>query len=248
MNVVWKYINGIDGIPDNRYMVSNDGDIIYIKTGTVLSKRISNKGYYLVSIQNSLFSIHRLVAIFFVPGRSEERNFVNHKNGCKLYNNWTNLEWATKSENTQHAYDTGLITILSGEDNPNATIVNSDVDKICIWLLEFNGDTNTVYDACEKNGIKASKQMIQQIKHKVSWVKISDKWFDSDRFKVNHFTKKDVHMICQSLVRNNGSVTKVLNELSTIIPGITYTRVNSIKRKQSHIKISDEYFKTSVWN
>lgn len=247
MCVEWKYIEGIDGIPDNRYMISNDGDVVYIKTGNVLSKRISNKGYYLVSIRGHFFTIHRLVAIFFVQGRSEERNIVNHKNGCKLYNNWTNLEWVTKSENTQHAYDMGLINILSGENNPHSTIINSEVDKICVWLLEFNGDTGAVFDACKHEGIHASKQMIQQIKHKVSWVNISDKWFDKDRFKVNHFTENDVKMICMSLLNNNGSVKKVLDELIDLIPNITYTRINSIKRKQSHVRISDKYFKTSVW-
>jgi hypothetical protein len=34
---------------------------------------------------------------------------INHRNGIKTDNRLENLELATASENTQHAYDTGLI-------------------------------------------------------------------------------------------------------------------------------------------
>lgn len=40
MDVVeWKDIVGIQGIPDFRYLISNNGDVMYRKTGTILSKK-----------------------------------------------------------------------------------------------------------------------------------------------------------------------------------------------------------------
>lgn len=52
--------------------------------------------------------IHRAVAMAFIPN-PEGKPDVNHKDGDKTNNSAINLEWVTKSENTRHAYSTGLL-------------------------------------------------------------------------------------------------------------------------------------------
>lgn len=52
-------------------------------------------------LQFSLTSVHRAVALTFVPGYSP-RLVVNHKDGIKSHNDATNLEWVTPKENTRH--------------------------------------------------------------------------------------------------------------------------------------------------
>ena len=58
---------------------------------------------------NGIFpALHRLVALAFCEGRTEERNVVNHIDGNPLNNNAENLEWVTFSENSKYAFRTGL--------------------------------------------------------------------------------------------------------------------------------------------
>lgn len=247
MKLEWKYINGIQGVKDDRYLISNNGDVVSVKSGKWMTPQPSNRGYLLINIGKPC-TIHRLVAIFFVPGRSATRCQVNHKDGNKLNNNSENLEWVTPSENIRHAYGTGLMKAVSGELNPHATITADEVEKICSYLLEYNGDLNSVCLRCKEEGIIASYQIIMQIKHKQSWVEVSDKWFDKNHFHVNHFSTEDVEKICQSLIKHNGYVPAVVSELKPEIPCIRYSRVNGIKYKVSHVRTSDRFFKTSLWD
>ena len=59
--------------------------------------------------------VHRLVAKYYVENPNPlEYDIVNHKDGNKLNNHYTNLEWCDISINTQHAYDSGLIKDRGG--------------------------------------------------------------------------------------------------------------------------------------
>lgn len=84
----------------------------YIRTGCELSQETTKNGYKRVIVSKDgkarKLSVHRLVAKAFVLN-PEGKSQVNHKDGDKTNNFAWNLEWATASENTQHAFDTGLV-------------------------------------------------------------------------------------------------------------------------------------------
>ena len=109
----YKYINGYN----NKYYITKEGKVYisnYRNTGVdkEMKPRIIS-GYYALGLEipksnnknrlQKIYKIHRLLAEYFIPN-PDNKPCVNHKDGNKLNNNLSNLEWATISENTKHAY------------------------------------------------------------------------------------------------------------------------------------------------
>jgi predicted DNA-binding protein YlxM (UPF0122 family) len=79
--------------------------------GRILKPHTNSSGYYQINLNRksirTTFAIHQLVAQSFLDNRSS-KPLVNHINGIKTDNNVNNLEWATYSENLEHAYKNRL--------------------------------------------------------------------------------------------------------------------------------------------
>lgn len=65
-------------------------------------------GYMGIRLGGKCFLVHRLVAMAFCEGRTEEKKWVDHVDGNKSNNHFSNLDWVTPSENSQRAVDIGL--------------------------------------------------------------------------------------------------------------------------------------------
>lgn len=76
----------------------------------MLRLTMQSPGYFTVSFSGKHLLVHRLVADAFLPAPEAifAKNTVNHKDGNKLNNHVSNLEWASHKENTAHARQTGL--------------------------------------------------------------------------------------------------------------------------------------------
>ena len=95
-----------------NYKISDSGDVVSIKTGKLMSQQLSSDGYPVVSltgIGRTTYRVHRLVAYSFVD-KVEGKYEINHKDGDKTNNHYTNLEWCNRSENMKHAWSTGLMS------------------------------------------------------------------------------------------------------------------------------------------
>ena len=102
----WKEISGYENI----YSVSDTGMVRNDRTGNLIGQWICH-GYLYVKLCNNYRSetkrVHRLVAEAFCK-KEVGKTDVNHINGDKQDNRAENLEWVTKSENMQHAFENGL--------------------------------------------------------------------------------------------------------------------------------------------
>lgn len=151
------------------YEVSNKGDIRSRKCGRCkqYATRIDTAGYEAFSItiakKSVNFLVHRVVAKAFIDNPENKRT-VNHKDGDKLNNDVSNLEWASYSENNQHAIDTNLR--VSGEKHHKAKLTEDNVIEIRA-LIEAGFSLSDIARTFNVN-----KSLILKIKQREIWKSI----------------------------------------------------------------------------
>ena len=92
----------------DRTVVGADG-VTYPFKGKVL-QQIPNRNMQVSLWKNNRPTwvyVHRLVATAFIPNPHDKKE-VNHLDGNRQHNHVSNLEWATRKENQNHAVRTGL--------------------------------------------------------------------------------------------------------------------------------------------
>lgn len=128
--------------------------------GTILTKdkkrprklQINSSGY-LCYTSAKLYLVHRVVALAFVNNPDPiNKKFVNHKDGNKKNNHYSNLEWVTKKENELHS-----VRILGNKRNIKGLQDNWVNPTHCraISIYDLNGN---LIKQC-KSGIEASKYL-----------------------------------------------------------------------------------------
>lgn len=89
------------------YVVYFDGRVYSKKRNKFLIVSKNNNTYYTVRLylgKPTHEYIHRLVGLAFVPNPLNLPE-INHKDGNKANNHYTNIEWVTEAQNIQHYWD-----------------------------------------------------------------------------------------------------------------------------------------------
>lgn len=141
----------IPGAPDG-YLVHSDGFI------SLNGKRLEGyrgRDYRPLSIKGLGFVlVHRIVAEAFVPGKTDERSFVNHLDEDKTNHDSFNLEWVTTGENQSYSI------VKNGSDEFPKVLVREPSGN---WDLVSN-----LNKASEISGIP-SRKIWECIRNEVSY-------------------------------------------------------------------------------
>ncbi len=123
-NIIWKFPK--DGLrhPDfpefaiipgfTRYAISKEGEMVNHLTGKPKLFHKAPTEYYQAGLTWDIgpylnYPRHRLLALAWLEYETDVTKLdVNHKNGIKGDDRLENLEWSTRKENCDHAYQTGL--------------------------------------------------------------------------------------------------------------------------------------------
>lgn len=175
MQEIWKDVVGFEGY----YKVSNLGRVMtvareFIKSNgrkCVVKERILSqgtvRGYKCVDLKvngdRKTMRVHRLVAMAFIGKPYKE--MVNHIDGNKENNIVSNLEWATRSENEIHAYNTGL---KKSTESHKSAIIKANKDRRSLsdeTVRYIRNSEKSQYKLAEELGIsRASVGLIRQRK------------------------------------------------------------------------------------
>lgn len=168
--------DGFHVVPINsttKYIINKSGDLLRASSRTFVGQRPNADGYIMcdtsyTTTKGTLFKserLHRLMAMTFLP-KSIDTLEVNHIDGNKANNNLHNLEWCTRLENMQHAYETGLVTPHQGE-----MVGTSKLTEIIVKELRTKHGNGATYAALarEYEHIGISAKNIRNAVLKNSW-------------------------------------------------------------------------------
>ena len=210
-----------------NYCVTSCGKVYSLHSNKYLKPKIDRYGYQAVCLRsdgkNHHRTVHRLVATVYVEGYQEDLE-VNHKDGNKLNNNSSNLEWVTSRNNTRHAIESGL---MSG-----TVLTDEDVHRICSFIQDG-------YRNCDIKQIRGinSIDTIERIKSGKYYTDISSEY----DFKANSLGRRQtistpkIIKSCEML-EQGFKVVDIANEV-----GCSVGTVYRIKNRTRFTKISNNY-------
>ncbi len=217
------------------YFVSEEGKVFSNKRGKIkeISQSVQRQYYackfLLKDGTRKHLHVHRLVAFTFIEN-PENKPFVNHKDGNKLNNHVSNLEWVTRQENVDHAMENNLVPAMVGVNNGRALLTENEVREIYSRLLLGEKSTDLAKE------FSVEKTTIGNIKRRKEWKHITKDFpLINIKFKSEKQPDEVVHEVCKQL--ELGILpTPIANELN-----IPVDLVYDVKRRKGFKHITSLY-------
>lgn len=119
MNKLNNFIDIVDWV--GYYKIDENGNIFSIRNNRLIKPCIRGQYLSVILSKNGYkkkYNVHRLVAFCFLKNPLN-KPCVNHIDGNKINNHYTNLEWVTYSENERHSHYVLGKKIIHSEETKN---------------------------------------------------------------------------------------------------------------------------------
>lgn len=221
-----------------NYYVSEDGKIFSNKSGKLreLKSRVDTSRYKRLGLVTDggkvrHYLVHRLVAICYVPNPLSVPE-VNHKDGDKLNNHYTNLEWVTREDNQQHAFVTGLNSNI-GRLNGRAILDEDAAIEIYQALLGGQLEKDLALR------FNVDKSVVKKIKYKVTWQHVLSEFPDIPiKHKSKSISDSTATWIC-TMLQGGLKVKEILSQSTN--DRVTESIIWDIKRGRSFKHIAKDF-------
>lgn len=237
----------------SKYTISPYGKITNSNTDRTLKPReMKNshgehlQGYMIVDVYDDsgvkhTRLLHRLVAEAYIDN-PDNLETINHKNGDKHRNYYSNLEWASYRDNNLHSIETGLAKRANCENHQNATLTNDIVHNIC-KLLEQGYLYQDIVSELNLGHIENIISKIKMIKTGNSWKSISSQYKLSSYKNMKHInSEQDIRNICSYLEEFGFTSNDDIIEYCNLINNKqTRALIYRIRTRKRYTNISKDY-------
>jgi hypothetical protein len=115
------------------YAIYRSGQVVNINSKRTLKPEKTKNGYLRIALcakgTTKRFLLHRLIALQFIDNPAN-KPCINHKNGDKLNNDISNLEWCTHSENNYHSVNELKRYHPKGEGRWNTVYTDAQIKEM----------------------------------------------------------------------------------------------------------------------
>lgn len=172
-----------------KYAINKNGEVITLDNGKIKNWLITKykpkkniKGGYRScrgagDTNQSYMSRHRVIGLTFIYYKKNPLKLViNHKDGIPGNDDPSNLEWVTRAENNQHAYDNNLlpnkvVKILMKDLNNNTITKFNTIAECCRKIDVSDG---FIRSRMSKNNIRYSDGLVFKLDDESEWPILSD--------------------------------------------------------------------------
>lgn len=173
----------IPGFKD--FKITEDNKVFNIVTQNELKGSINGAGYRFYHIKNDAgeeknVGEHRLIALAYFGEPKSLNSVVNHKDGIKLNNDPSNLEWCSYRDNVIHAGKNGLTSkVCSVQVRDVRTKEVLEFETMISCALYFGISKDMVSHKCKTEGLKIFPNGLQ-----FRSPSSQEPWFDCDEIEM----------------------------------------------------------------